>query len=424
MIILGKKKYYIFLFFISLFLFINFTFSNDFLSLFSTFIMFFYILIVKREMLIPSMIFISFFSYLFVWYKFSIFVFICIAFIIRVTFVNNKKAILVFGFFLFYLYTHLSIINLNGIQMGRLIPFIVLACLPFSCCIYKKEQKILCFIYYLYGFFLSSILSFFKTWTRLGEFLNSDYLSIDSWRDTYRFSGLSYDANFYTLLVLFTLYILLFEFKNKKYNLLNTLFILATVILGLLTYSKSGILSIIFMFMLVVFSRENSAKKKVLRILPLMIVAFMVFSNQLGKILFNIFERFANISNFNELTSNRYDLWIIYTEKITESLSLLLFGHGLKTVEGLKASHNTYLEVLYKFGLIGFITDLLSFFFSYNLLFLQKKRSCWTIEVKGLWFIFLIAIFNLSAYTFYGLWACFFILFIVSADSRIERAKK
>ena len=64
--------------------------------------------------------------------------------------------------------------------------------------------------------------------------------------------------------------------------------------------------------------------------------------------------RFSNTSNLSDFTTGRIDLWSKYLEALTDDPLLLLFGKGFTSVLIFdKASHNTIIQVIYQFGLIG-----------------------------------------------------------------------
>lgn len=411
----GLIKHYVFITILMLALFLNFTMSNDYISLLVTVISAGYVMIIRKKYVVPAMVFFSFFAYLFVYNQFSLYIFICLAFVLRMAVSNTKSAKYVLALFVVYVAFHLASLNISGVSIGTLIPFFALLCLPLASTLAGYFDKDVVYSHYLLGFFQSSILAFFRGGTRLSEVLASDFLSVHDWMDTYRFSGLSYDANFYTMLSFFALAILLFGLRNTSKRYVTIVSIIATIALGALTYSKSGIIAYVLLLSIAAFCGEKSTRKKVLQLLSLAAIVMVMFSNQFDSIIGNILSRFTGITNINQFSSGRFDLWTNYLEKITDGPFELLVGHGMGSVEGMKAAHNTFIEITYKFGLLGFFTDIVALRFSFKLLCRSigdRRSTPW--PVKGVFIVFVGLIFNLSAYTFYSLWVCLLIYFLLS----------
>lgn len=65
--------------------------------------------------------------------------------------------------------------------------------------------------------------------------------------------------------------------------------------------------------------------------------------------------RFSYSANVSQLTTGRTDLWHGYLEELSRNIPLLLLGQGYsKTRLDMGASHNTILQGIYQFGLVGF----------------------------------------------------------------------
>ena len=65
--------------------------------------------------------------------------------------------------------------------------------------------------------------------------------------------------------------------------------------------------------------------------------------------------RFSYASNISELTTGRTDLWLKYLREFTHNGWLTLLGEGYTsiTLEN-EASHNTVIQGIFQFGLLGF----------------------------------------------------------------------
>ena len=128
--------------------------------------------------------------------------------------------------------------------------------------------------------------------------------------------------------------------------------------------------------------------------------------------------RFIDINNPNSLLSGRVYLWKKYFNAIFSSFFGLLFGYGLygKLLDD-AAAHNTFLEIIYKFGIVGFIVNIIYYYFCVSQIPKTKKYYLkdWAVSM-----IFFAPLFNLSAYTFYSLWTCLFIIVIFIRDGVAE----
>ena len=102
----------------------------------------------------------------------------------------------------------------------------------------------------------------------------------------------------------------------------------------------------------------DNQMKKTYKFLILCGVAIILASSIIDEIVNVFILRFSDISNFNELTTGRDALWNTYWDIIINySVFSLLFGQEM--MKGLKAEHNTYIELFFRFGVIGCIDDIL-----------------------------------------------------------------
>ena len=78
-------------------------------------------------------------------------------------------------------------------------------------------------------------------------------------------------------------------------------------------------------------------------------------SSSAFKELFRIVDtRFAYASNVSELTTGRTELWANYLHEFTHNPLLTVFGEGYTSVNlNGKASHNSIIQAIYQFGIVG-----------------------------------------------------------------------
>lgn len=382
--------------------------GNGIMTMVLTSIICLFLLFCRNEVLVPSMLYFCSFALMFQAGSYMLYEFLCIVFMCRV-FITEKfvRSFLLFWFVIYFI-TH---IISSSVTVVNIIPILYIITLIFACVSYN-DQYDNCVVMYLLGVFVSSLLGFLKPLSsHLIELLSEDFVEGMNVDFIVRFSGLSYDPNFYTICVIISIMLLLFSrYKNTWLALL-----LASVYicLGMITYSKSYILSIVVIFLLYFLDGRENVSKKVFFFLAL---GYLVSASFFDEIVFVFKERFTESSNFNELTTGRDELWILYCEQIADSFETLFFGHGISTLLGDKAAHNTFIQILFSFGILGFIVDFLYIKKCFSIL---NYQGITMIQIGMIAVIFML-LFNLSAYTFPSLWMCLFMFFILISKQSVD----
>lgn len=362
-----------------------------------------FLMLCKNEVLLPAMLYFSSFALMFQAGDYMLYEFLCLIFISRV-FINKRRMRgFLISWFAIYFITH---IISSSITLGNIIPIIYIITLLFACIYYEKKTYDSCVAMFLLGVLVSSLLGFLKPFSPyLIELLSEDFAEGMNVDFVIRFSGLSYDPNFYVISILISLILLLFN-RNRS-NWTNIAMCVVYIYLGTVTFSKSYILSLAFIFFLYLIDSKTNLTKK---ILLFTLLGGIVSASYFDEIVYVFKERFSGTSDFNELTTGRGDLWRLYWGHIGDTFETLFFGHGFSGLQGHKAAHNTYLEILFNFGIVGFIIDVLYVKKCFKFI---NKRRWFSIVNLGLLSITLILFFNLSAYTFPSLWGIFFMTFIL-----------
>lgn len=184
----------------------------------------------------------------------------------------------------------------------------------------------------------------------LSEFTTAETVKVNG-KIEYRFSGLDYDPNYFSVLCLISswTYMML---KTKK-SFIDILLIGITIFMGILTISKMYIFTLLFSFILYfICVKKNKVNSK--KIALFTIFAFLICSVVGDKIFQLFYERMKNVSTFSELSTGRSDIWKIYIEYFKNNPYVLVIGKGL-TAEYVMghAAHNSILTGLYRFGMIG-----------------------------------------------------------------------
>lgn len=201
---------------------------------------------------------------------------------------------------------------------------------------------------------------FFKIQSYIGEkgFGNPDHENYVA-----RFSGLYTDPNYYAIGLIISLCLLVVLLHRKETNVFFAALVTVPIVYFLIqTYSKSAVIMLFLPVALLLYSWFT--KKQYFSALLLIICAIAVVILALsGRIpaLELVIERFglgesSSSSNvdINELTTGRFDLWLMYTKYLINNLSSFLFGDsvGAGYLNGF-AAHNTYFDVLYYLGAVG-----------------------------------------------------------------------
>ena len=217
-----------------------------------------------------------------------------------------------------------------------------------------------------------------------------------------RFSGLAYDTNFYALgvLTLISLYLPQCQIKGRKRWAFSMLFILS--VFGFATLSKMFVLGyFLVLFLFLLSQKQLYAKLKTVIGISLILILIYYILKQIdgGLVIQTILNRFKIASNLDAFTTHRSTLWGKYTQEILSHTQILFFGSGLnhELLDGW-AAHNTYIQVLYMFGVIG-ATILLSFIFELIAFYKKQRRKPLFVQWTPL-IILAFCLFGLSAFSY------------------------
>ena len=399
----------------SLLLFVNYRFSNDIVSLMVTLSFCLYILGCKKQHLIASLVFLSLFFYLTTYNSINLSFLIIFTFILRSLTINPKNISAIIVLIVSYFFTHVLSTDIHHINIALISSFFSMICILICSSIIQEEEISLVSVSYLYSFLIASLLGFFKNSTRLIEVFDSDeVLGLE------RYSGLSYDPNFYTMLSLVALVIII-KWMRQEGGLFYFLILSVTIALGMLTLSKSFYLCVLVLLVYSVFSSQKKGQY-ILYFTILFLALMPLLISEITPLLDVMIQRFDSSQDFNELSTNRYDLWIMYMDYISKGdMFQLIFGNGAVLPKEVEAAHNTYLEIIYKFGIIGFMMD------SFIIVKSIKQIMKFTVNRIELFLfcgIMAILIFNLSCYTFFSFWSCLFVILIMPVENKQNAVDK
>ena len=189
----------------------------------------------------------------------------------------------------------------------------------------------------------------------------AQYITVDSYLTITRLSGYYGDPNFYSAHITACLAGILMLLSQEKDRMKQTVLIIATVLLiycGMLSASKMFVvvLACLFFFWIPVLMEKGGRGNSRVRMFVGLICAGGIFisSSVFKELLQIIDDRFAYAANVSQLTTGRTDIWKNYINEFLENIDITLLGEGYSTVilDG-RASHNTVIQGVFQFGLIG-----------------------------------------------------------------------
>lgn len=399
--------YWITMILLSTMLFYNYTMGSDYLALLCTVGYCFYVLRCREEYVLPSMVYMSLFAYLFSYNEINLIFFVSFSFIMRITMTAKSQkpnSILLIA----YSATHLIATSFSNINIFLISTILSLLSAYFASLVIEKTKPSLLCNSFVLSFFMSSLFGFFKESTRL-----ADRFDADEAFEMLRYSGLSYDANFYSLIAVVSICIVVHNIR-KNGSFINYIILVGTILLGMQTLSKSFYLcaAVLVLYSMVV---SKNKKKYALFIGVGIVLVLPYILDSLLPLLDVMDQRLDRNQDASSFTTGRTDLWKMYSDILFGSADGLLIGHGAVLPHGMEAAHNTYLELLFKFGIIGTFFDVILV----TKVFKSVRNKIGKISIETFVYIGTLALllFALSSYTFLSLWSCLLMIIVVSVDN-------
>ncbi len=349
-------------------------------------------------------------SYIFVFGQYNIYILLIVAYIMAVLLKRKNVIGIITSFFLFA-YCFIFASSEVSLNIGRFIHPLLLMVLIFVCQFTERKDYKSNVLFFLTGFIVSAFIGFFKSSIpMLQDVLILDALYIDGVETSMnimRFSGISYDPNFFTLIDCILIAILLFG--EKKMGFIKIAALIFLVVVGFFTFSKSYVLLLTLIGIVYIFKNNKKPLMTIFLILAAFICIILAEKYTNIRLLSLIEARFSGVNGTNDLTTGRLDLWVEYIDYILNNLWCLLFGEGFNALSLGKAVHNTYIDWIYRFGIIG--TALWFGYFKTCKSNVDKtgiKKT--SVNMAGM--VFLLGIFFLSAFHFEQLWCCIYMAMI------------
>lgn len=249
---------------------------------------------------------------------------------------------------------------------------------------FDKQNWLKLFDFYVAGHLLANLLYYPVSGSPYFQLLLQEAYTDTSVINLFRFTGLDQDANYFAANCSFIIAIALFFLSNEdKFpvsKLKIRIVLLVYTLLGALSFSKTFFISIALLLFLYSVSNLLNNLLNVLKIILFLVISFCVIEFLTEGAFFDIIEnvifaRFVDTNtDLNHFTTGRVNIWLNYIESWSSSFLNILFGLGManKMLPQLgKVQHQTFLEILYQFGIIGTIL-----FFTYiNSLFKYIKSG-------------------------------------------------
>lgn len=154
--------------------------------------------------------------------------------------------------------------------------------------------------------------------------------------------------------------VLLLDMYKKGISGSSLFMMIAMCIIGVMTGSRSFLLSFLIGFFCIIASALTSlSSKKILR-MAAVLIAFLIlalfvleFIPATREFLINLIDRIVNPRN-GDISNDRFNIWVDYFEAFRDNADVLLFGTSMLSNFGLEiVAHNFVLEQIASYGIIG-----------------------------------------------------------------------
>ena len=263
----------------------------------------------------------------------------------------------------FYNYDYSGIATLMG-SLG------LLACLYLTVANFNEINKTKLIKYFVAGILCSSLIAgLIKLSPTLSEIINVG---------EHRFQALTTHTNYLQLECGFAIACLLWMYLKKKLNL-TQFAVLSFFLMGIGFLTKSKTFLIIVTLLVLIFLVVQFFKDKKIFAFSLFIILLMsfIFMDEMIAIVDRFFvSQHKNL--WDRILTGRYSIWKEYVSACTQSFSTIMFGYGVcasPAIGGLHA-HSDYLQIWYRYGLVGILL-IVALIVSYLMLVDKKSKQKW-----------------------------------------------
>jgi len=189
----------------------------------------------------------------------------------------------------------------------------------------------------------------------------SKFIRVDSYTTIVRMCGFYGDPNFYIAQITAAfggILILMLDTKNKIHRRWAAVIAVLLLYCGFLSGSKSFILTttgVVVLWVIAVLQNKEKGIYKIMILSASIGVVFFIGTSELFSNLIDVvITRLTYGNTLSDFTTGRTDLWEIYLDAILGDAKILLIGEGFTNVKvGGRGSHNTIIQIVYQFGVLG-----------------------------------------------------------------------
>lgn len=179
--------------------------------------------------------------------------------------------------------------------------------------------------------------------------------------DVVRFSGLYSDPNYYSIAVIIALVAVVALSMRKDIGVSLVLYYILFAYFGALTVSKSFLLLLAFASVFVVVALIKNGRFKTLLIMAIAIAILIFIGFTEDGLFANTIERLLKAESGEGLLTNRDNIWDQYINYFKENPFNLIVGSGIGANTLKSAAHNTYIDFIYYYGIIGTVLFIYTF---------------------------------------------------------------
>lgn len=302
----------------------------------------------------------------------TLLVFIRMLFMQKNALVNKKIFLSIFGLFLIAFLS--KVFHGYGFSTSYIMFFVMLFAFSMIYDRYSDETSFeIAVIFFALGIILATLASIICA----GNSNIYKYIVVmdDQYLGVTRYCGFYSDPNFYAAQVIPAVGALLVIVTNKKEErLFSIILIIALIMCGITSLSKSFLICLTLIFAIWLLSLVVTKPSMFLLALLLIVTSlFWVLSTGMfSDVIDQYLIRFGGVTDSSSLTTGRSDLWKEYIDFLWDNPLEAILGQGFTSVfNGVrKGSHNTIIQLIYQFGLIG-----MCFLFSWLLSFRSSHHE-------------------------------------------------
>jgi len=189
------------------------------------------------------------------------------------------------------------------------------------------------------------------------------YIMTHSLYSTLRWTGYYEDPNFYSAQITAALagvLIVLLNSNKRRQSIIWTVLLAVLMYCGLLSLSKSFFLisvALLLVWISILMFKSGKLSTRIIVLIMITVAAVIFLSMTVfGDLITLMLARFAGNSTWSDFTTKRTDLWAMYIREFLENPRLYILGTwtGFEHIDG-HATHNTILQSIFQFGIVGSI---------------------------------------------------------------------